>query len=312
MAQVIGSPDSVTNRLRNTSDPVTAYMGETFWHTRQLLIELNRQLRAADILLPESPVDGGYWGMAGEAIDMRLRMHWRAFSSSWEGRCHCDGDCLRCLIHSTTDKDALDRLCAAAALQRQCRRAERAGLNPPYGVLYCDDPASNLADVPDFLAADIAGMRKRFEEVTPAAILDAPAICNPVVGKPGHAGDGDLVVNGTLYDFKCTKQAAQRNHLYQLLQYAALDWPEQFGIRAVGFYFTRQGVWVSWPVEELMERLHGGPLPMDDFRMALCRAVISDPYGVFNPALYCSDCEQPKSPYKDYPAGNGCEVCRKE
>ena len=46
--------------------------------------------------------------------------------------------------------------------------------------------------------------------------------------------------------------------LRQLLGYALLDWGNEFELDRVGFYWSRQGEWVSWKLDELI-RQGAGP-----------------------------------------------------
>jgi hypothetical protein len=49
--------------------------------------------------------------------------------------------------------------------------------------------------------------------------------------------------------------------LHQLVGYAWLDIRDRYRIRQVGLYLARHGVLLTWPLEELADRLLGGRMP---------------------------------------------------
>ena len=49
--------------------------------------------------------------------------------------------------------------------------------------------------------------------------------------------------------------------LYQLLGYVLLDYSNKYQIHEVGIYLARQGVFLRWPITELLNRLVGGVAP---------------------------------------------------
>ena len=77
-----------------------------------------------------------------------------------------------------------------------------------------------------------------------------------------HWADGDLLVGDTLLDCKTVVSlrdpAKVTTWLFQLLSYAWLDVTDHFHIRSVGLYFARHGVLVTWPLDELTDRLLAG------------------------------------------------------
>lgn len=87
-----------------------------------------------------------------------------------------------------------------------------------------------------------------------------------------RGADADLIVDGCLYDVKTTMKPREDlpRNLRQLLGYALLDWNDALGLERVGFYFSRQGSWLSWALDDLVEQTaaHGATLRQlrDDFR----------------------------------------------
>ena len=87
--------------------------------------------------------------------------------------------------------------------------------------------------------------------------------------------DGDLILDECLYDVKTTVRPAGELplRLRQLIGYALLDWNDAFALRRIGFYFSRQGEWISWPLDEVVRAATGdrtATLPMlrEEFRGA--------------------------------------------
>ena len=47
-------------------------------------------------------------------------------------------------------------------------------------------------------------------------------------------------------------------NLRQLIGYALLDWSDALSLERVGFYFSRQGAWLSWPLADVVEQTAAG------------------------------------------------------
>jgi hypothetical protein len=68
----------------------------------------------------------------------------------------------------------------------------------------------------------------------------------------------------------------QRPWLYQVVGYALLDFGGSLRITGVGFYLARQGVFVRWPLQQLLERLSGVPnVPIKDLRDSLFELLLT-------------------------------------
>jgi hypothetical protein len=96
----------------------------------------------------------------------------------------------------------------------------------------------------------------------------------PIVTGPtfsgGHlvgAADGDVIAAGLLVDIKTTVEPsrAKPDDLKQLLGYLLLDTEDAYCLHGVGLYFSRQGLLISWGVEELFQLL-GVLKPVDQLR----------------------------------------------
>lgn len=85
-------------------------------------------------------------------------------------------------------------------------------------------------------------------------------------------GDADLILDGCLYDVKTTEHPRRDFpvSLRQLIGYALLDWSDTFGLKSVGFYFARQGAWMSWNLRELIRETALSGTSLDGLREAFC------------------------------------------
>lgn len=70
-------------------------------------------------------------------------------------------------------------------------------------------------------------------------------IPNPVFAGSGDVGgaDADWIIDGVLYDCKCTRKrynAFTIDHLWQVLGYVLLDYSDEYNLFGIGWYFARQ------------------------------------------------------------------------
>ena len=125
------------------------------------------------------------------------------------------------------------------------------------------------AGVEECVAAEVADIMRLVEP--PAA---ESVVCGPSFDGSAFVGgaDADLIVDGCLYDVKTTVEPRRDlpRNLRQLLGYALLDWNDALALERVGFYFSRQGSWRSWALDDLVEQTaeQGATLRQlrDDFR----------------------------------------------
>ena len=101
-------------------------------------------------------------------------------------------------------------------------------------------------------------------------VLHGTAVLNPKFdGGPDVGGaDADLILDGTLIDFKATirPETIKRSLLDQLLGYVLLDYTNPYRIEKVGRYFVRQGALLQWPVDSLMAVMGSPKTPLSIMR----------------------------------------------
>lgn len=129
---------------------------------------------------------------------------------------------------------------------------------------------------------DLAAQSRLFHEGA-AGRLTEPCRLNPTFEGSNDVGgaDADLILGSALIDIKATvNPKIGRPWLWQLLGYALLDYSDQYGIDTVGVYLSRQGHFLEWPIEALVEEIASQPTSWDtaraDFRQTAAAARVLD------------------------------------
>lgn len=84
---------------------------------------------------------------------------------------------------------------------------------------------------------------------------------SPVFDGSGLVGgaDADFILGNRFYEIKAVLRPRDKlpDRLRQLIGYLLLDWNDRYGLETAGFYFARQGEFVSWPVAFLIPETAG-------------------------------------------------------
>ncbi len=158
--------------------------------------------------------------------------------------------------------DAFERdlgaVCYALALYEQVYRS---GISDERHPLVRMGP---LADVEDVLSLasepvleDLAELSRLFVATQPS-LLTSSITPNPIfIGSTYLGGaDADLIADSRLLDVKTVMNSTiEQKHLWQVLGYVLCDFDDAYGIGEVGFYYSRHGVQVVWPVGDLLSLL---------------------------------------------------------
>jgi hypothetical protein len=189
------------------------------------------------------------------------------------------------LLLSDSDEDAL---CRALFVGAWLEESGRSGRLPPESTLA---KLIAVASTMDGKRAEVVveQLQQRAQDAVPDAVLSDMRMLlelaadsgwgdlrgrTPIVTGPtfsgGHlvgAADGDVIAAGLLVDIKTTVEPsrAKPDDLKQLLGYLLLDTEDAYGLDGIGFYFSRQGLLISWGVEELFQLL-GVLKPIDQLR----------------------------------------------
>jgi hypothetical protein len=166
-------------------------------------------------------------------------------------------------------EERLCRLCYALALYEQHYRGT-ANENWPLVKL---GPEATLEQIVKLcsprVVEDLVGMSHLFSECPDPALIGTPAVLNPTFAGSVELGgaDADLILGRTLIDLKTTKKGKPGRALYwQIVGYALADYTNEYDIDRVGFYFARYGSVVSWPLDDLLQRLAGKPVDIEETR----------------------------------------------
>ena len=174
-----------------------------------------------------------------------------------------------------TDDDELTRLCyVAAQYERIFREGSIEATSLLAGLRHEVTLDGLLARVPAYAVDDAAAQMRlaqpvfeRFWRLPPDKIKCAPV---PEGSADLGGADGDFVLDGLLLDCKSTLYPRRigREEIYQLAGYTLLDYADAFGITAVGFYLSRQGALIDWPLKDFLTML-GADKPVSEFRQLL-------------------------------------------
>ncbi len=245
------------------------------------------RLGDAQVLPADQDRPGFPWATVGTAFDYRVRFYfperefdhraahtgatmlvgrWRVPlelpSAFVELEAHLSD--LRAVEPARRGDDAFERdlaeLCFALALYEQFFRSGGHSDDDP---LYRLGPLADLGVVVSLAPAsaleDLMALANRLV-ATQGTLLVSSATPNPsFAGSPFLGGaDADLIAGGRLLDVKTTVSSTiERLELWQLLGYALCDFDDAFCIEEVGLYYSRHGVQVAWPVDELLSLMSG-------------------------------------------------------
>jgi hypothetical protein len=163
------------------------------------------------------------------------------------------------LVHETVEEgERLIRLCfIASCFERVFRSGEvdadslllRVGVDATLATL--------LAEVPRFVIDDItAQLRLAQDQDALGWMIGQDGVCGPVFAGSTDVGgaDADFIFGGELVDCKATVHPRRLgvSELYQLAGYLLLDYDDQFQIRFLSLYLSRQGASIGWCVEEFL------------------------------------------------------------
>jgi hypothetical protein len=280
----------LTGQLRYSASPVSRFLAEHLPGTRRVVRDYLE--RIGGLPRPVQPRDVRYpaWAALGHAIDFRLRLSlgWPLGDAVMAGveaigddlalhgapplairralhECGCD--LLESVDGSLRDRgsvadDRLTRLCFVAAFYEDVYRT---GQVSRYGMLTSATASTTLDDlvaaVPGYVVDDIgeqivlaADTFGRFRRLRPQAVT-----CGPVFTGSADIGgaDADFILDGLLLDCKATTMPRKlgADEIGQLAGYLLLDYDDEFGIREVGLYLSRQGAAITWAVPSFLKML---------------------------------------------------------
>ena len=283
---------SLSSHLEDKNSHIRQFLRTQFPNTRSFLAEARKMVREADTIVPDENVP---WGLIGTALDYRIRYYFgitpheglvasrgaRILSLTHKvtsGEVTCENkpiplkseyqdffDGLDSLLEQTSlintrlemaHEDALNRHCIVLALMEE---AARIGRHPGNMLVKGEfnDAKALLTIAQSHWIDDLRELSWEFYDKC-NHLLHLPHILNPTFEGSAYVGgaDADLIVDGMLIDVKTSKgYTIELGWLRQLLGYLLLDYSDQYGISGIGLYLARQGVLVSWSLEEVIGSL---------------------------------------------------------
>lgn len=274
---------SLTGELRRRDSWVNGYFKDRLPAVVEFVKSEGGAVKSLDTWVPnESPETAR---LVGTAFDYRLRMHFEAdFSASeelylgieslqWAGSglgAEIDRKWADTTVNLLTDLPTGDDALAARAA------VALAWLDWGYrsGGIWSD----GLCDIARSIASrgGVPGWEQYTATVDYAVadeVADIMRLTHPPRAESAECGtsftgsafvggaDADLALDDCLYDVK-TSMTPRRNlpfNLRQLIGYALLDWNDELGLKRVGFFFSRQGKWISWELADVIRRTTGIP-----------------------------------------------------
>ena len=303
-------------QVEDANSPLGSFLRQAFplGRNRRLLAEINEQLDSHPAICRlESGAPSWVHGFIGHAIDYRIRYHFAVtpsaeFAAARTGALAVTGsddpvgpartglppgctlgffDLLDRTVESISahrrrptaaEESRLACFCLVLAVFEAIGRSGR-GWPPelPEGR-EAADPESLLRAIPRAWVEDVAVLGATFRH-RHADWQGRSATLNPVFAGARDVGgaDGDVIVDGCLWDIKTTTRRAQGRWLLQLLGYVLLDYDDEFAIGHVGFLFPRQGAYICWALPELLQELAGrSDISLADLRHDLRRLIRPD------------------------------------
>ena len=286
---------SLTSQLKDRASPIHQYMNESFPNVKPLRDDIRTALRGLEPIRPEGgTVKGGQFGTIATAFDYRARFYFdsgppKRFVADqavfWLDECDALPNLAAAYIESFRPgleaffmdtepfgrrlsdelEDTLLRYCVVLALFEEPARAGlEACKNSPIMKLNRPDLDEFLGVAPAAWVDDLKRLSSLFYDKF-ADTLNSSAVLNPKFegSKDVGGADGDIILNGCLIDIKTvTSLKAEKltQWLYQQVGYWLLDYSDAYEIAELGFYFSRHGRRVTWPVKEMLETLSGHPV----------------------------------------------------
>ncbi|HMD93061.1 MAG TPA: UvrD-helicase domain-containing protein [Trebonia sp.] len=293
----------LTGQLRYGASPISRFLADHLPGTRRAVRDYLG--RIGDLPRPVQPADVRYpaWAALGHAIDFRLRLSlgWPLGDSVAAGVAavgsngslrgapsRAGRDALhRCGLELLATVNAylgdpgslpdgyLARLCFVAAFYEDVYRT---GEVRRYSMLAEGTPDTTfdglVAAVPGY-AVDDLGQQMTLAKTAFQEFLALPrqtVTCGPVFAGSADIGgaDADFILGGLLLDCKATitPRKLGADEINQLAGYLLLDYDDEFGIRQVGLYLSRQGATITWDVASFLELL-GAEEPLPELRSGL-------------------------------------------
>ncbi|WP_438493583.1 hypothetical protein [Streptomyces asiaticus] len=307
---------SLTSELKKPGSPIARFLSAHLPATSRVVGSVRSQLPLRPRTIKPQGARRGDYRSLGRAIDRRLRVAFgapidsalvggvafaaadvTALSAHSAGRAvHNAGQALLAelknqpavvggsMMRPQAEEERLARLCFTAS---HFEEVFRAGLHPGNPLRHLS-PGATLDDllgqVPAFVPEDIARQVELADSDQALGWLTRlPAgerICAPEFSGSADVGgaDADYIAVDHLIDCKATIKPDQigPEGIYQLAGYLLLDYEDQYALRQVSFYLSRQGQLIRWTAEEFLSLL-GARQSLPELRASCRRALAAPP-----------------------------------
>lgn len=302
-----GTLSALTSEVKDTKSPVARWLRSTFPHHQDVQADYREAAGPARVL----PPTGIAHGTQGAAIDWWLRFlidPAPSVSLAVDGLQTGRAPCGRAGLELLHDLGAVDnsgihlgpvrpagfgdrsdewwaRVSYALALLAELCRARRVDGSRLMRL----GPHSSAADLLALAEADevtdLAAMRDVAVECLLPALPAGPVSTGSTFdGSADIHADADLIVGGTLVDFKARQGARpradgsraavlSREDLDQLLGYVLLDYSDAFALHSVAVYAARYGHYASWPLADLCAELAGRQVDLAALRQEFAQVL---------------------------------------
>lgn len=274
---------NLTTAVADHDSPLRNYLHERFPNTRALQAEYRE--RCGPLLVAGGGADPA---TVGAAFDVLTRFVLddgyvpRFAALAFHGKPHLlrpIGEVARAAQEAAGRGD-IDRLARASWALALCTAVYRQGMLPDSALASLIEAGRFTSPVLMSLASADA-LRQLRDLHSVASEKFVPAI-SPIrrldLGPTFEASllcpaDADLIVDGTLLDIKTRlgtvvpRTGARRDvfkatDIYQVLAYTLFDRSDTYAITAIGIYSARYGLFVTWPLDDVLATLAGEPVDL--------------------------------------------------
>ncbi len=168
-----------------------------------------------------------------------------------------------------SDERILCRLCYVLALYEQCARAGIVESHWPIVALgYQASLESLMSLCEDRVVDDMMALSRLFLDTGNILTRCKSKVMNPTfAGSLALGGaDADFIIDHCLYELKTTKIKPGRKEFLQLVGYVLADYDDRWEIKSVGFYYSRQGLLIKWPLAQYLTILAGKKVSLTEMR----------------------------------------------
>ena len=293
---------SLTSELHRPDSPISRFFAKNFPARDDFWSAWIERVWKYNALRPEGSLANYPWALVGAALDYRIRVHWRPYAAgetvaALGGRyarrfgmpdaaemwpdLSARWDLMMAYIKRGNDldpgrQDALARMCVIMAAYEAIARSRRED-RLLFGATAIDQA---LDRVPAQVINDISTLLTEFQRSHERFLHPQSIVLNPVFTGSQLVGgaDGDVILDQLLWDFKTTIHPTRENNdywPYQILGYGLLDLDDTYRLKGAGIYLSRQGLWVSWTWDKMLNLLGAKPgVTMQEWRSGLIDALL--------------------------------------